>query len=73
MAAACVVEACGDAGRGNEGGYRAWVEVGGGTHVIHGRSRATIDSRIPIHNAETGRKGLYSDQADIGCAEHEAP
>ena len=48
------------------------ARAGGGTRFVHGRSRKTIDPRVPTM---TGRSmlGVFTDQADIACTKCEAP
>ena len=38
----------------------------GGTHVMHGRSRMTIDSRVPT-TPGGGERRAFTDPADIDC------
>ena len=44
---------------------------GGCTHVMHGRSRMTIDPRIPF--CRDGARRVFTDQEDIVCTKREAP
>ena len=43
------------------------------THVMHGRSRMTLDPRIPTMPGWNGARGVFTDQADIASAKSEAP
>ena len=57
---------------GTRGGGRAKPRVeggrrGAGTHVMHGRSRGTVDPRIPVYNAGTEHVGFFTKQAGIAC------
>ena len=47
-------------------------EGGGGTQFVHGRSRMTIDPRIPVL-CRDGARRLFTKQADIPCTKREAP
>ena len=61
-------------------GRVGWVGIGfdpslvrgeGCIHVMHDRSRMTIDPRIPT--CRDGVRGVCTDQADIACNKREAP
>ena len=41
-------------------------------HVMHGRTRITIDPRYP-YNAGDGARRVFTDQADIACTKRKAP
>ena len=46
---------------------------GGRNHVTHGRSRMTIDPRVPVYNAGTEHVDFSPNrQADIACTKREA-
>ena len=45
--------------------------MGGCTQFVHGRSRTTIDPRIPT--MPDGARRVFTNQADIACIKREAP